>query len=255
MLTLKIKYEYDYGDIIKDNIHSLLYSFNADEYLNMFINCCSNYEMPSDLPQIVSNFVYASDDLSYLLKLPYVKELVENICLNEKTRRNCSRFFDKFVPVFVQDFSYFKNLIIKEETLFDNCKLVSIIPYFFETLDKEKLKEAVNYFSDIISYSSEASLIYRRIYELYKKYDFDYEFYLYKSFEVKPSKEMFLIIYKDKKTFSEYFGKIKEISLPLKDNFIDFLLGRLRFEDYLESINNLSEYQQTEVFGYLFYHF
>ena len=98
-------------------------------------------------------------------------------------------------------------------------------------------------------------MIYRRIYELYKKYDFDYEFYLYKSFEVKPSKEMFLIIYKDKKTFSEYFGKIKEISLPLKDNFIDFLLGRLRFEDYLESINNLSEYQQTEVFGYLFYHF
>ena len=132
MLTLKIKYEYDYGDIIKDNIHSLLYSFNADEYLNMFINCCSNDEMPSDLPQIVSNFVYASDDLSYLLKLPYVKELVENICLNEKTRRNCSRYFDKFVPVFVQDFSYFKNLIIKEETLFDNCKLVSIIPYFLK---------------------------------------------------------------------------------------------------------------------------
>lgn len=62
---------------------------------------------------------------------------------------------------------------------------------------------------------------------------------------------MFLTIYKDKKTFSKYLEKIKEITLPLKNNLINYFLGRLRFEEYLDSINKLYEYEQTKEFGYL----
>lgn len=253
LLTLVVSGEYDYGDIVNLSVLDIVDDFDMDLYLQMYINAAklTNDIDIDEIINILNKISFSIKDYDLILSLPCIKEILNKIVSSGEYERILVHKFNHFVDIFKKDPAFFKKLLIK--TINDNryYNLFDCVNIFLKNIEKDKLIETVEYFKDIIDRSDRKKLIYKKIYELYKKYGFDYEYYLINCYLLDPEFYLLLDIFKEPKMLKRHKEDILKTTLDYDNDIADFLLGRVNFYDSLKTIKTKSGINKVEFYIYL----
>lgn len=254
LLTIKVSQFYDYGDGVSEHISAIVDSFNAEKFFKMYLKCYEETKTDSikELAEVLSESIVYFEDEKIFSNVPNIKEVINYIIFDLDNGEKIKWYFRFFVPVFHEDYAFFKSLLIKEISMDKDDLLITCFDKFLESFDKNELIDVVEYFKDILSsYPKYEGSIYLKIYLLYKNFGFDYSYYLFKSFEFEPSFSKFLTIYEDDKTLPKYRKEIEEVSLSLSNDIVEFLFDRSSFTDLVNKISGLGSYEKYDYFKFL----
>lgn len=254
LLTVKVMNEYDYGDAYSDDISTVVDDFDVDLFIKMYVNCGA---LTSDddidrFNQIMKTLGYAIKDYEFILSLPFIKDSLLKLVASGDYDRFLNYKFNCFVDFFKNDLGFFKKLLIESNKSIKTSSLMYNVKYLLEEVEKDKLIETVEYFKDLIDESKTyRGEIYETIYKLYKKYGFDYEPYLVKTYLFRPNLNLLLEIFKDPELLKKCKEEVEKVKMNSNNEIADFLLAKVSFKDSLKEIKNGLGFYNIDLYSYL----
>ena len=203
LLTIKVMKEYDYGDVYRDSVSAVVHDFDVDLFIKMYVNCTplTNDDDIDRFNQILNKNAYKIKDYEFLLSLLFIKKVLLKLVASGDYDDVLSYKYKSFIDFFKNDLAFFKKILIESNKSIKNSSFIYNIKYFLEEVEKDKLIETVEYFKDLIDSSKTyRGEIYETIFKLYKKYGFDYEYYLVTTYLFKPNFYLLLEVF-SKPTF------------------------------------------------------
>ena len=254
LLTVEVMKEYDYGDAYYDDISSVVKDFDVDLFIKMYVNC-DTLTSDDDIErfnQILKKHAYEIKDYEFILSLPFIKKALLKLVASGDYDDVLNYKFNRFIDFFKNDLGFFRKLLIESNKSIKHSDLISNIRYFFDEIEKDKLIETVEYFKDLIDSSKTyRGDIYETIFKLYKKYGFDYEYYLVKTYLFKPDFYLLLEIFKNPHLFKKYKEEVEKVKLDFDNEIADFLLAKVSFKDSLKEIKNGLGFYNRKLYRYL----